>query len=170
MLSRVNLVYRFKSENTSPFKLRLKIEINTREHFTELGVKRTQFEVNNPWFKGSANIATYQLEELLCTKFRALYQRKKGRDLFDIWHAVNTGHINKKVFLTCFQRYMSKDGLAVTRAQFEANLAGKRKQPDFRDDVQPLLRPGLSWNFDVAMNMVLESLVSILPGDPWQGE
>lgn len=34
---RVNLVYRFESEDAPPFKLRLKIEINTREHFANLG-------------------------------------------------------------------------------------------------------------------------------------
>jgi len=36
---RVNLVYRFESEDAPPLKLRLKVEINTREHFTVLGVK-----------------------------------------------------------------------------------------------------------------------------------
>jgi hypothetical protein len=35
---RVNLVYRFESEDSPPFKMRLKIEINTREHFTEIGL------------------------------------------------------------------------------------------------------------------------------------
>jgi predicted nucleotidyltransferase component of viral defense system len=45
---RVNLGYRFESEDAPPLKLRLKIEINTREHFTELGVKQVPFEVANP--------------------------------------------------------------------------------------------------------------------------
>ena len=31
---RVNLVYRFESEDAPPLKLKLKVEINTREHFT----------------------------------------------------------------------------------------------------------------------------------------
>ncbi len=52
----------------------------------------------------------------------------------------------------------------MTRAQFEENLAGKRARPDFRDEVPPLLRPGLSWSFDAAMDTVLEDLVaSLLP-------
>ncbi|MBM4319451.1 MAG: nucleotidyl transferase AbiEii/AbiGii toxin family protein, partial [Deltaproteobacteria bacterium] len=40
------------------------------------------FRVENPWFSGAADVATYALDELLSTKLRALYQRKKGRDLF----------------------------------------------------------------------------------------
>ena len=34
---RVNLVYRFQSEDAPPLKMRLKVEINSREHFSELG-------------------------------------------------------------------------------------------------------------------------------------
>lgn len=167
---RVNLVYRFESEDSPPLKLRLKIEINTREHFTELGVKRVPFEVRNPWFQGAADVSTYAIDEMLCTKLRALYQRKKGRDLFDVWYALNQGRIDPATLLTCFDRYMNEDKRRVTRAQFEANLAQKRNQPDFRDDVGPLLRPGFSWDFEMAMDAVLANLVAHLPGDPWKGE
>jgi len=167
---RVNLMYRFESEDAPPLKLKLKVEINTREHFTELGVKRVPFEVENPWFSGAADVSTYTIDELLCTKLRALYQRRKGRDLFDVWHALDLKRTNPAILLTCFDRYMIEDKNSVTRAQFEANLADKRKQPDFRDDVGPLLRPGFSWDFEVAMDAVLEHLVARMPGDPWKGE
>ncbi|MFC2172828.1 nucleotidyl transferase AbiEii/AbiGii toxin family protein [Acidobacteriota bacterium] len=166
----VNLVYRFESEDAPPFKLRLKIEINTREHFTEPGVVRVPFEVENPWFSGTANVASYALDELLCTKLRALYQRKKGRDLFDVWYALDTGRANPAILLAYFARYMTEEDRVVTRAQFEQNLAAKRVQPDFRDDLQPLLRPDFSWDFDTAMDAVLDILVAQLPGHPWLGE
>ncbi|MEW5826133.1 MAG: nucleotidyl transferase AbiEii/AbiGii toxin family protein, partial [Candidatus Bipolaricaulota bacterium] len=159
---RANLVYRFGSEDSPPLKLRLKIEINTREHFTAQGAVRVPFRVENPWFNGEAEVATYTLDELLCTKFRALYQRKKGRDLFDLWHALEVGHADPKTLLSCFERYMLEEGRAVTRAQFEANLARKRAEPDFRDDVEPLLRPGFSWDIDAAVDVVLRSLVARL--------
>jgi len=167
---RVNLVYRIESEDSPPLKLKLKIEINTREHFTEFGVKQVPFEVTNPWFEGAANVSTYAIDELLCTKLRALYQRKKGRDLFDVWYALSLGRIKPATLLTGFARYMNEDGRSVTRAQFEENLTGKRNQPDFRDDVIPLLRPGITWDFDAAMDTVLADLVACLPGDPWKGE
>ncbi len=61
---RVNLVYRFDPEDAPPLKLRLKVEINTREHFTELGVVRVPFRVDNPWITGAADASTYVLDEL----------------------------------------------------------------------------------------------------------
>ena len=166
---RVNLVYRFDSEDAPPLKMRLKIEINTREHFTELGVVLVPFQIENRWFRGSVEVPTYALDELLSTKLKALYQRRKGRDLFDVWYALDKGRIDPPVLLSCFERYLSEEGLSVSRAQFEENLAGKRSQPDFYDDVRPLLRSGVSWDADTAMDVVLRNLVARLPGDPWRG-
>jgi len=166
---RANLVYRFDSEDAPPLRLRLKVEINTREHFTELGAVRVPFRIDNPWFTGAADVATYALDELLCTKLRALYQRKKGRDLFDLWLGLESGRLDPTVLLSCFRRYLSEEGRAVTRAQFEENLASKRSDPDFRDDVTPLLRPGFSWDFDTALDDVLRKVVALLAGEPWKG-
>lgn len=71
--------------------------------------------------------------------------------------------------VTWFGRYMAEGGHSVSRAQFEANLHEKRGSPDFRDDLGPLLRPGLAWHLDTAMTVVLERFVALLPGDPWKG-
>jgi len=68
---RVTLNYRFASEDAPPLRLRLKVEINSREHFTVFGYKKVPFEVNSRWFRGSAKILTYGLEELLGTKVPA---------------------------------------------------------------------------------------------------
>ena len=166
---RVNLVYRFQSEDAPPLKLKLKIEINSREHFSELGLTRVPFQVENRWFTGEADLTTFTVDELLGTKLRALYQRKKGRDLFDLWYALELGVTDSAALLVCFERYMAEGGHRVTRAQFEANLQGKRADPSFRSDIEPLLRPGIGWNFDLAMDAVLERLVAGLPGKSWKG-
>ena len=76
------LVYRFDSEDDPPLKMRLKIEIDTREHFSALGLTRVPFRVESRWFRGDAEVGT---------KLRALYQRNKGRDLFDLWFALAQG-------------------------------------------------------------------------------
>ena len=81
---RVTFVYRFSSENTPPIGMRLKVETNTREHFAVHGFKTIPFGVSSRWFEGQCKISTYELDELLATKMRALYQRKKSRDLFDL--------------------------------------------------------------------------------------
>jgi predicted nucleotidyltransferase component of viral defense system len=167
---RVNLVYRFDSEDAPPLRLRLKIEINSREHFSELGLVRMPFRVDNRWFTGEAKINTFAVNELLATKLRALYQRRKGRDLFDVWLALDTGIIDPPQLLACFHRYMTEGGHDVSRAQFEANLHEKRGAPMFRSDIEPLLRPGISWDLDVAMDRVLQRIVARLPGDGWKGK
>jgi predicted nucleotidyltransferase component of viral defense system len=84
--------------------MRLKIEINSREHFSVLGLQRRTFTVNSPWYSDSADITVYGLEELLGTKLRALYQRKKGRDLYDLWRVLDTEKINHGIVIECFQR------------------------------------------------------------------
>ncbi len=107
---RVNLVYRYPSEDVPPMKMRLKIEINSREHFTELGLARVPIRVDSRWFTGEAEVTTYELDELLATKLRALYQRKKGRDLFDLWFALEQDAVDTEALLRCFARYMAEGG------------------------------------------------------------
>lgn len=165
---RVNLVYRFPSEDTPPLKMRLKVETNSREHFTELGLAHVPSRVESRWFTGEAEVTTYELDELLATKLRALYQRKKGRDLFDLWFALEQDGVDINVLLRCFTRYMTEGGHSVTRAQFEANLHEKAGDHDFRDDIVPLLRPGIDWKFDDALRLVSERIIEELPGDPWK--
>ncbi|MEK7861046.1 MAG: nucleotidyl transferase AbiEii/AbiGii toxin family protein [Chloroflexota bacterium] len=67
--------------------LRLKIEINTREHFAVYGYLIERFTVESRWFSGGAHVRTFPLDELLVTKLRALYQRRRRRDLFDLCDA-----------------------------------------------------------------------------------
>ncbi|MBE0660225.1 MAG: nucleotidyl transferase AbiEii/AbiGii toxin family protein [Bryobacteraceae bacterium] len=171
---RMTLLYRFESEVPPVTPLRLKIEVNTREHFSVLGLARKRVAVVNPWFDGAAELTTYELEELLATKLRAFYQRKKGRDLFDLSTAlVRFPSLDAEKVIRCFQHYMEVNGARVSRAEFEANLAGKLSDPVFHADVAPLLV--LSDNADVQFNVVraAESVqhlfLSRLPGEPWKG-
>ena len=62
------VTYRFESEIPPTRRLTLKIEINTREHFSVLGHQRRPFRVASPWFTGDADIVTYQPDELCATK------------------------------------------------------------------------------------------------------
>jgi Nucleotidyl transferase AbiEii toxin, Type IV TA system len=52
---RVTLLYRFASEDVEPLPLRLKVEINSREHFSVLGLEQRPFEMRSPWFSGTAS-------------------------------------------------------------------------------------------------------------------
>ena len=149
---RGNVVYRFESEDTPPLRMRLKVGINSREHFTEMGAVRLPYRIESRWFSGEAEVTTFDVNELLGTKLRALYQRKKGRDLFDLWLALDRGVVDPDALIKCFARHMAETGQTVTRAQFEANLCGKAGDRDFRGDIQPLLRPGVVWDFEGSLS------------------
>jgi predicted nucleotidyltransferase component of viral defense system len=165
----VTLTYRFESEIAPVRPLRLKIEINTREHFALLGLKPTTFAVNNPWFSGTCEIATFDIDELLATKLRALYQRRKGRDLFDLWLCIEHKLIKPQRLVDCFVEYMEREGHPLTRFQFEQNLQEKKADPAFLSDIGPLLRPGLSYDAAIAIDVVRNTLIELLPGEQKRG-
>ena len=166
---RVTLLYRFVSEENLP--LRLKVEINSREHFALHGFQRHPFAIESRWFAGNAEILTYTLDELLGTKVRALYQRKKGRDLFDLWYAFNraTPAPDAGRVTDSFRKYMEYGGHQISRALFEKNLMEKKVDPLFTGDIEPLLLSESAWDFDQAFDDVMGRLIAILPGEPWQG-
>lgn len=164
----VTLVYRFESEIPPVRPLRLKIEINTREHFSLLGMCARRLAVTNPWFTGNCEVDTFEADELLATKMRALYQRRKGRDLFDLWLCIEQDLVNSKNLVQCFLEYMNREGHPITRAQFEQNLHAKESDRAFLSDMAPLLRPGLSYDAAAAVALVRSELISLLPGAPWK--
>ena len=166
---RVTFVYRFDSEDAPPLRLRLKVEINSREHFTVYGFAAEDFSVSSRWYESACKITTYCLDELLGTKLRALYQRKKGRDLFDLSVALQAGKCDPARIVEAFSQYMDHGGHHVTRAQFEENLAGKFDDPQFGADIGPLLSADYSWDMKSAAGNVQTALIERLPGDPWKG-
>lgn len=77
--------------------------------------------------------------------------------------------IDPQRLIDCFAEYMNREGHPLTRAQFEQNLHDKESDPAFLSDIGPLLRPGLSYDAAAAIVVVRESLIELLPGDPWRG-
>ena len=166
---RVTFGYRFMSEDNPPMRLRLKVEINTREHFAVFGFTGVPFAVESRWYSGTAVIPTFELDELLATKLRALYQRRKGRDLFDLATGLADERSDAERIVAAFREYMDRDGHRVTRAMFEKNLAGKLGDPQFGADMSALPRQGRRWRAEEAARTVSERLISLLPGEPWKG-
>ena len=97
------MLFRMESEVPPVQPIRLKVEINCYEHFNVLGLQKMHFAVDNPWFNGQCELTTYALDELVGTKLRALYQRKKGRDLLDLQVALNSGKIDVDRVLECYR-------------------------------------------------------------------
>jgi len=149
------IVYRFDSEIPPVISLRLKIEINCREHFHVLGVKEVPFRVENTWFTGTCTIISYELEELLGTKLRALYQRRKGRDLFDLYWAITNNNLNFEKLIYCYREYMEFVVKQLpTKKMFLLNMDEKINDPEFTGDIFGLLRPGVQYDNKEAYEVV----------------
>jgi predicted nucleotidyltransferase component of viral defense system len=120
--------------------MKLKVEINSREHFSIFEIEKMKFQVDSQWFKGEANIPVYSLEELLATKLKALYERRKGRDLFDIDRALTLfKDFDIHKLLIAYKRHLDFEGRKISQSEFLENLALKIQHPGFRNDISPLL-------------------------------
>jgi len=157
------LIFRFNSEIPPIVPIRLKVEINTREHFNVLGLTEHDFSVNNQWFSGSCKATTYYLEELLGTKMRALYQRRKGRDLFDLWKALSTQNIDNDKIIRCYREYISfvVDN-PPTQKEYLLNIEQKIEDEEFLGDTEMLLRPDEKYNPAEAWELVRKQLIEKL--------
>lgn len=154
------LVYRFESEIPPVINLRLKVEINCREHFTVMKHKIISYHIVNGWFDGTCKIITFEAEEMLGTKLRALYQRKKGRDLFDLNYALSNLNLDTDKIVKCYKEYMavSVDN-PPTQRQFHLNMEQKLEDPDFHGDIYALLLPGLKYDQNEAYELVKTELI-----------
>ncbi|MCK6639433.1 MAG: nucleotidyl transferase AbiEii/AbiGii toxin family protein [Bacteroidia bacterium] len=158
------LKYRFDSEIPPIVKLRLKIETNCREHITVMGIHKIPFEVTNEWFNGKCEITTYHPEELLGTKIRAMFQRSKGRDLFDLHKALSV-HVNLNVptILECYHTYMKASvPNPPSRQEFLDNMDAKMKDDEFLGDIKALLRPEEKYDSGEAWELVRQTLIEKL--------
>ena len=160
------LTFRFQSEEN--IQMKLKIEINIIETFNVYGYQYLQYDIQNKWFSGSAQIRTYQLEELIGTKLRALYQRIKGRDLFDIWLAITKLNLNIDQALEAFHYYNKVNNISISRAEYEKNLMLKIQANEFLEDIRALLSEEVEWNAQDAYSTVMDQLISKLPGEPYK--
>jgi predicted nucleotidyltransferase component of viral defense system len=166
---RVILLYRTEAEGLPAVPMRLKVEINSREHFSVFGYQRRRLVMQSRWFTGAADVTTFELDELLGTKLRALYQRKKGRDLFDLFTASRRATVDLTRVVTCFNRYLEHDGLRVSRAEFEMNLHEKLTDSTFLGDVDALITRASDWDADAAAAFATHEIAPLLVGEPWRG-
>ncbi|HXC23026.1 MAG TPA: nucleotidyl transferase AbiEii/AbiGii toxin family protein [Solirubrobacteraceae bacterium] len=93
--------------------------------------------VQTSWWSGEADIPTYQAEELLATKLRALYQRSKGRDLFDIWLGLTVLEADPEQITAGFHHYMHD--AAFSFPELRDNLTAKLTNQSFLHDLDTLL-------------------------------
>lgn len=154
------IIFRFSSEIQPVVPMHLKIEINTREHFNVLGLIKKEFNIENPWYSGNCKLTTYKLEELLGTKVRALYQRRKGRDLFDLWKALSTQNLDIEEIIQSYHKYMQfVVDIPPTQKQYLQNMELKLQDSEFIGDTAMLLHADTEYNPQEAWKFVQTELI-----------
>jgi hypothetical protein len=100
-------------------------------------------------------------------------QRDKGRDLFDLAHALdvfeglNTGNV-----VGFFRQYLERSGLRISRAEAERRMFAELNDPGFLAEMRPLLAAaqaeGLTHEtMKAGFSKVFSQFVVLLPGEPW---
>ncbi|NQU85779.1 MAG: nucleotidyl transferase AbiEii/AbiGii toxin family protein [Mariniphaga sp.] len=153
-------LYRFTSEYEE-IRMRLKLEINCKEHFNVLDWVDFPFEVESDWFSGNTKIKTFNINELLGTKLRALYQRSKGRDLFDLYYARLNLELDFEETITCFKEYttFATGNRPPSKKEFLLNIEEKENDVDFTGDMEALLRSDISYNQKEAFDWLKTELI-----------
>lgn len=166
----MHLVFKFKPEVDPQATMKLKVEINTREHEPFFDLKPYRFTVNNDWYSSEAEIYSFEPEELFGTKLRALLQRRKNRDLFDLYHGFAQLNLDTEKLLSCFNHYLALEGKPITRANAEQRMLEKLNK-SMIEDIAPLLPAGINFSEDDAIKAfehVWTELVSRIKGDSWK--
>jgi len=144
----------------SGMRLRIKVEINTQERSPALPVMSIKHTVRSEWFSGEAEVKTFQFEEMAATKIRALYQRSKGRDLFDLWLLTKEADIDTELVRSAFNAYRPN---GYTGKKARENLENKVHDTGFLADISNLLSPKVDhYHPDEAAEIIIQEYLEKL--------
>ena len=96
---------------------------------------------------------------------RALFQRKRGRDLFDLYWALTHSPtpVDPPAIIASFEHYLRQEGTKAGRAEFIRILDDHLQDWGFCSDMQPLLRTGIRYDPQAAGKYVKTHLLNLLP-------
>ena len=119
-------------------RIEIKIEINTRDAAPRFDPITLDLTVEVPaWYVGSAAVPTYCAAELVGTKFRAIAEREKGRDLWDLDLARTRLRIGDDDLADAAAHYLAHR--RISPAEFRQRLGAHLASHAFVTDVVPLL-------------------------------
>lgn len=166
----MHLVFRFAPETRAEESLNLRVEINTREHASLFGPVTRPFALASDWHRVEADIVTFTAEEIFGTKLRALLQRRKNRDLFDLHHGLESIELDRDRVVAAFEYCLAQEGNAITRAQAEQRMLDKLVR-SLTEDIAPLLPASVRFGEADAIRafeQVWLELITRIKGEPWK--
>jgi predicted nucleotidyltransferase component of viral defense system len=128
------------------------------------------FSVDSEWYQGKTETASFTLEEMFGTKLRALLQRNKNRDLFDLYQGMEQLALDPDKLIACFDHYLALEGRPITRAVAEQRMLEKLTR-SLTEDIAPLLPAEVRFDDNDAMlafERVWTDLISRVRGDAWK--
>lgn len=147
--------------------LTIEVEVNVTERTPRFELQRLPFSLTFRGEPRAASIVSFNVNEMLATKMRATFQRKKGRDLFDLYWALTAQSalpVDTAQVLDAFRHYMKEESTTVPRSEFLAHLEGcLADKVGFCRDMDPLLKKSLNYTPAAALAVVIERLISQLP-------
>jgi hypothetical protein len=102
---------------------------------------------------------------MLGTKMRALFQRRRGRDLFDLYWALERGTppVDSASVVDSFLYYLRQERAQPVREEFITILNSHLSDRGFRTDTDHLLRTGVQYDPYRAGECVTTKLLNLLP-------
>ena len=165
----LRLEYGFSPTVPPPPSAKIKIEFNVSERDPLYGIVDLDYAPPLPGLEAPVAIRSFDLDEMLATKMRALLQRSQGRDLFDLWHAWSQSAAGRVAVdpdrvVAAFRDYMQREYAIVTRRDFSRSLADKLRSAGFRSDMATMLRRGHDvYDIDAAAAAVESVFIGRLP-------
>ena len=161
----LRMTYAIPSLVETGTNLEIVVEANVTERTPHLPVIKIPFEFPFQDTVVSTKVCGYDIHEMLGTKMRALFQRRRGRDLFDLYWALTLAKpaVAPAGIIESFQHYLKLEGSVAERTEFISLLDGHLADRGFCSDMKQLLRAGIDYDPQQAGEYVKSKLLALLP-------
>jgi predicted nucleotidyltransferase component of viral defense system len=162
----LRVIYEVPSVVEAGRRLTVVVEANVTERQTYRPAVKLPFEVSYRGARLHTQVNSFDIHEMLGTKLRALFQRRRGRDLFDLYWALTAPSatpVTPSNVIEAFQHYMALERTQVPRQEFLEQLDLRLTDRGFCSDMEPLLRTGLRYDPQAAGRLVRTELLMRLP-------
>jgi predicted nucleotidyltransferase component of viral defense system len=127
-----------------------KIEISHVERFPIISPLRKKIKTPD----GLADVVTYTLEELTATKLRALLERFKGRDIYDLFF-ISKLKPDPTVIRKMFLYYFYRSRKVFNPNVHYKNLVKRYESGNYADDVSAFVKPTVTFDLNTATKEVI---------------
>ena len=122
-----------------------KIEISHVERFPIISPVKKKIKTPD----GLADIVTYTLEELTATKLRALLERFKGRDIYDLFF-ISRLKPDSKIIRKMFLYYFYRSRKVFNPKVHYENIIKRYESGNYTDDVTDFIKPTVTFDLTAA--------------------